>query len=209
MLSLPKIYPITDIRLSGLSHVEQVRKLIAGGATFVQLRDKRSSPRQFYEQVVECVRIAHDQNVQIIINDRVDIALVAKADGVHLGQDDMPPEKARILLGAAAIIGFSTHSVEQVKLAASLPIDYVAIGPIFATSTKENPDPLVGLDGLVAVKAAAGNRPVVAIGGINQANLCDVFDVGADSVAMIGAIVSAADQITSQMNHLTSLIDRE
>lgn len=209
MLSLPKIYPITDIRLSGLSHVEQVRKLIAGGATFVQLRDKRSSPRQFYEQVVECVRIAHDQNVQIIINDRVDIALVAKADGVHLGQDDMPPEKARIVLGAAAIIGFSTHSVEQVKLAASLPIDYVAIGPIFATSTKENPDPLVGLDGLVAVKTAAGNRPVVAIGGINEANLRDVFDVGADSAAMIGAIVSAADQITSQMNHLTSLIDQK
>ena len=136
MLSLPKIYPITDIRLSGLSHVEQVRKLIAGGATFVQFRDKRSSPREFYKQAVECVRIAHDQNVQIIINDRVDIALAAKADGVHLGQDDMPPEKARILLGAAAIIGFSTHSVEQVKLAASFPIDYIAIGPIFATSTK-------------------------------------------------------------------------
>jgi thiamine-phosphate pyrophosphorylase len=209
MLSLPKIYPITDIRLSGLSHVEQVRKLIDGGATFVQLRDKRSSPRQFYEQVVECVRIAHDKNVQIIINDRVDIALVAKADGVHLGQDDMPPERARLLLGETAIIGFSTHSIEQAKLAASLPIDYVAIGPIFATSTKENPDPLVGLDGLVAVKAAAGNRPVVAIGGINQANLRDIFDAGADSVAMIGAIFSAADQITSQMNHLTSLIDRK
>lgn len=209
MLSLPKIYPITDIHLSGLSHVEQVRKLIAGGATFVQLRDKRSSPREFYKQAVECVRIAHDQNVQIIINDRVDIALAAKADGVHLGQDDIPPEKARILLGATAIIGFSTHSGEQVKLAASLPIDYIAIGPIFATSTKQNSDPRVGLDGLRDLKAAAGNLPVVAIGGINEANLRDVFDVGADSAAMIGAIVSAADQITSQMNHLTSLIDQK
>jgi thiamine-phosphate pyrophosphorylase len=208
MFSLPKIYPITDTRLSGLSHVEQVQKLIAGGAELIQLRDKHASPREFYKQAVECVRIAHDQNVRIIVNDRADIALAAKADGVHLGQDDMPPEKARVLLGDKAIIGFSTHSVEQAKLAARLPIDYIAIGPIFATKTKENPDPIVGLDGLRDVKTTVGNLPVVAIGGIDESNLHEVFAAGADSAAMIGTIASDAEQIASQMARLTSLIDQ-
>ena len=205
---LPKIYPITDVQISRLSHAEQVLRLIVGGATLIQLRNKHASPREFYEQAVECVRIAHDQNVCIIINDRADIALAAKADGVHLGQDDMPPEKARVLLGDNAIIGFSTHSVEQAKRAADLPVDYIAIGPIFATTTKQDPDPIVGLDGLKVVKEAVENLPVVAIGGIDEVNLLSVFAAGADSAAMIGAIVSNAEQITSQMTRLTSLIDQ-
>ncbi|MFN0139904.1 MAG: thiamine phosphate synthase [Pyrinomonadaceae bacterium] len=206
MLSLPKIYPITDTRLSGLSHVEQVEQLIAGGATIIQLREKIASPKEFYEQAVECVRIAHRGNARIIINDRADIALATKADGVHLGQDDLPPEKARVLLGESAIIGLSTHSFEQATLAANLPIDYIAIGPIFATSTKQDPDPVVGLDGLRSVKAELGNVPVVAIGGISEANLRAVFAAGADSAAMIGAIVSHAQNLSSQMSHLNSLI---
>lgn len=208
MFTLPKIYPITDTRISDISHVEQVRKLIAGGAELIQLRDKHASPREFYEQAIECVRIAHERGVRIIINDRADIALAAKADGVHLGQDDTPPEKARVLLGDNAIIGFSTHSVEQAKLAARLPIDYIAIGPIFATSTKENHDQIVGLDGLKEVKEAVGNVPLVAIGGIDESNLHEVFAAGADSAAMIGAIISDAEQITSQVTRLTSLIDQ-
>lgn len=206
MLSLPKIYPITDTRLSGLSHVEQVEQLIAGGATLIQLREKTASPKEFYEQAVECVRIAHRGNARIIINDRADIAWAAKADGVHLGQDDPPSEKARILLGESAIIGLSTHSLEQARLAAHLPVDYIAIGPIFATSTKQDPDPVVGLDGLRSVKAALGNVPVVAIGGISEANLRDVFDAGADSAAMIGAIVSHVAKLSAQMARLNSQI---
>lgn len=209
MFSLPKIYPITDTRLSGLSHVEQVQKLIAGGATLIQLREKFASPLDFYEQAVECVRIAHKRNVRIIINDRADITLAAKADGVHIGQDDLPPETARILLDENAIIGFSAHTVEQAKRALSLPIDYIAIGPIFATSTKENPDPIVGLEGLKAVKAAVGNLPVVAIGGIDESNLREVFAAGAYSAAIIGAICSDAEQIASQMTQLISLIDQK
>jgi thiamine-phosphate pyrophosphorylase len=209
MFSPPKIYPITDTRLSGISHVKQVQKLIDGGAALIQLRDKHASLREFYEQAVECVRIAHDQNVRIIINDRTDIALAAKADGVHLGQDDMPPEKARLLLGESAIIGFSTHSVEQAKRAADLPVDYIAIGPIFATATKQNPDPIIGLDALKAMKEAVGHLPVVAIGGINETNMSSVFDAGSNSVAMIGAIVSDSEQLTSQMTRLTSLIDQK
>lgn len=209
MFSLPKIYPITDTRLSGLSHVEQVQQLIAGGATLIQLREKFASPLDFYGQAVECVRIAHKRNVRVIINDRADITLAAKADGVHIGQDDLPPETARILLGENSIIGFSAHTVVQAKRALSLPIDYIAIGPIFATSTKENPDPIVGLEGLKAVKAAVGNLPVVAIGGIDESNLREVFAVGADSAAIIGAICSDAEQIASQMTQLISLIDQK
>lgn len=205
MLPLPRIYPITDIRLSGVSHVEQVQKLIGGGAKMIQLRDKHTSPRELYEQAVECVRIAREHHVRIIINDRADIALAAKADGVHLGQDDMPPERARFLLGKTAIIGFSTHCIEQAKLAVNLPIDYIAIGPIFATSTKQDPDPVVGLDGLAAVKGAIRDLPVVAIGGISEANLRSVFDAGADSAAMIGAVVSNPAEIASKMALLNSM----
>ncbi len=205
-LSLPKIYPITDTRLSGLSHVEQFQRLITGGATLIQLRDKHAAPRDFYEQAVECVRIARESGVRIIINDRADIALAAKADGVHLGQDDMPPSKARVLLGENAVIGFSTHSVEQAKRAVGFPIDYLAIGPIFATTTKKNPDPIVGFDGLRALKAAIGSLPVVAIGGINETNVHSVFDAGADSVAIVSSIVSDAEKITANMVRLLSAV---
>jgi thiamine-phosphate pyrophosphorylase len=205
MFALPTIYPITDARLSGISQVEQVRKLIAGGATLIQLREKHANPREFYEQVRESVRIAHENDVCIIVNDRSDIALAAKANGVHLGQDDMPPEKARVLLGERAIIGFSTHSVEQAERAADLGADYIAIGPIFATKTKEKPDPIVGLEGIKAVKNAVGNIPVVAIGGIDETNLLSVLAAGADSAAMISVIVSDADRITEQMARLNKL----
>lgn len=208
MFVLPKIYPITDTRLSGISHVEQVQKLIAGGARLIQLRDKHSAPLEFYEQAVQCVRIAHDREVSIIINDRVDIALAAKADGVHLGQDDLPPEIARVLLSENAIIGHSTHSLKQVKLAADLPIDYIAIGPIFETSTKEDPDPIVGLDGLKAVKSTVGDLPLVAIGGIDEMNIRNVISAGADSVAMIGSIVSNDEQISTRLQHLAALADQ-
>ena len=109
---------------------------------------------------------AHEYRAQIIINDRVDIALALHADGVHLGQDDLWPDEARKILGPDAIIGFSTHSVEQASDALKLPVDYIAIGPIFGTSTKENPDPIVGPDGLHAVRKAIGEMPLVAIGGL-------------------------------------------
>lgn len=202
---IPRLYPITDTRLAGLSHVEQIKQLIDGGATLIQLRDKQASPSQLYEQAVECVRIAREHDVRMIINDRVDIALAAKAGGVHLGQDDMPPDSARILLGEKAIIGYSTHSVEQARLAADLPIDYIAIGPIFSTSTKEDPDPVVGLDGLKAVKAVVGDLKVVAIGGINDTNIASIFAAGADSAAVIGGLVSNGDKIAARIAHLISL----
>jgi len=187
---VPQIYPITDARISGLSHLEQVKLLIAGGATCIQLREKHTSPREFYEQAVECVAFARARRVKIIINDRADIALMSEADGVHLGQDDMPPEAARRLLGDGKIIGYSTHSVEQAIDAAKLAVDYIAIGPIFQTDTKTDPDPVVGVESIEAVRAAIGIVPLVAIGGIDLSNIAAVLDAGADSVAMIGAIFS-------------------
>lgn len=198
-LELPNIYPITDVRLSGLSHAEQARRLISGGAIFIQLREKYASPKDFYKSAKDALEIARKNDVKIIINDRVDIALALKADGVHLGQDDLPPGEARKILGEKSIIGFSTHNVRQAVKAANFPINYVAIGPIFATTTKENPDKVVGLEGVKKVREAVGNFPLVAIGGINSENFRKVLRAGADAVAVVSDIVSEPDKIVENM----------
>jgi thiamine-phosphate pyrophosphorylase len=207
-LDLPKVYPITDARLSGLSHALQVSRLGAGGAELVQLREKHLSPGEFYVEAEAALRVARECGVRLIINDRVDIALALGADGVHLGQNDLSPEAARRLLGGRAIIGFSTHTLEQARAAAGLPVDYIAIGPIFATSSKENPDPTVGLDELARVREAVGPVRLVAIGGINQENARAVIKAGADSVAVIGALLSEPAKIEERTRRmLTSLRD--
>jgi len=200
---LPRVYPLTDVQLSGLSHAEQVRLLSLGGATLAQLREKQMAGLQFYEQA----RAAVAAGVPLIINDRVDIALAVGAHGVHLGQDDMPPEAARRLLGDKAIIGYSTHSVEQAKKAVTLPIDYIAIGPIFTTSSKTNPSPTLGLEGLRAVREAVGNAQLVAIGGISHSTAHAVIEAGADSVAVISALLADPAQISHATQSLiTSLV---
>lgn len=201
-INLPKIYPITDTRISGLSHAEQVLRLADGGATFVQLREKQRGAREFYEEAKAALSIARERNIKLIINDRVDIALALKADGVHLGQDDMPPEAARKILGEEAIIGFSTHNIRQAIEAAKMPIDYIAVGPIFGTTTKENPDPIVGLENLCRVRDEIGDFHLVAIGGINQDNFKEVLSGGADSVAVISALLEKPDGIAERTKHL-------
>lgn len=191
-MKLPQIYPITDTQISGLSHAEQVIQLSNGGATFVQLREKNLSPLDFYNEAKAALTAARQNGVRVIINDRADIALALGADGVHLGQDDLPPDAARELLGDQFIIGYSTHNVAQAIAAAKLPVDYVAIGPIFPTGTKTNPDPTVGLDGLRAVREAIGSGiSLVAIGGITLEKAPVVIEAGADSVALISALLSA------------------
>ena len=197
--NLPKIYPITDTRIAKLTHAEQVQKLVEGGAEIIQLRDKHASPKDFYESAREALIIARKRSVKIIINDRVDIALALKADGVHLGQDDLPPESARVILGDRAIIGFSTHNLKQVVNAINLPIDYLAIGPVYATRTKENPEEIVGLEGVNEVRKALGDFPLVAIGGITSENFRAVLEAGANSVAIISGLLSDADKITDKM----------
>lgn len=198
---LPRVYPITDRQISGLSHAEQVERLAAGGATLVQLRDKQASALEFYEQAKAALEIANKRSVQLIINDRVDLAL-ALGTGVHLGQDDLPPEAARRLLGNDAIIGYSTHSLSQIEQAARLPVDYLAIGPVFPTSTKENPDPVAGLDGMRLARETLSERPLVGIGGVSTANAHEVIDAGADSVALIHALLADPQRISENLRSL-------
>ena len=189
-MKLPRIYPLTDVPLSRISHAEQVKLLSLGGASLIQLREKRMPPREFYEQAKKAVAVALSCGVQLLINDRIDVALAVGAAGVHLGQDDMPPEAARKLLGPNAVIGYSTHNIQQAIAATKLPIDYVAIGPIFATTTKSDTAPVLGLDGLRTVRQAIGTFPLVAIGGITHENASKVIEAGADSVAVISALLS-------------------
>ena len=189
-MKLPRIYPLTDVPLSRISHAEQVKLLSLGGASLIQLREKRVPPREFYEQAKKAVAVALSCGVQLLINDRIDVALAVGAAGVHLGQDDMPPEAARKLLGPNAVIGYSTHNIQQAIAATKLPIDYVAIGPIFATTTKSDTAPVLGLDGLRTVRQAIGTFPLVAIGGITHGNASKVIEAGADSVAVISALLS-------------------
>lgn len=199
-----RIYPLTDVKMSGLSHAEQVKRLSLGGASLVQLREKHLTSRQFFREAEEALIVARRQGVQIIINDRVDFALALKADGVHLGQDDLPANAARRVLGDKAIIGVSTHSVQQAINAARLPVDYVAIGPIFETSSKINPASVVGLEGLRKVREAIGQIDLVAIGGITPENASQVLERGADAVALISALLAVPNAIVERTRNLVS-----
>lgn len=208
-LDLPKVYPITDTHLSGLSHAQQVARLIEGGATLIQLRDKHAAPREFYREAAAALQVARTHNARLIINDRVDIALALKADGVHMGQTDIPVEAARRLLGIEAIIGFSTHNTRQAQLATSMPVDYIAFGPVFPTSTKENREQVAGLVGLREawgeVRAITRSLPLVAIGGITLANLLEALNAGADSLAVIGALVADPGKIVENTGKMLAL----
>jgi thiamine-phosphate pyrophosphorylase len=188
--------------VSGFSHAEQVELLSRGGASLVQLREKQMLAGEFYEQAKAAVAISARRGVQLLINDRVDVALAAGAEGVHLGQDDMPPAAARKLLGPDAVIGYSTHNIEQAIAATKLPIDYLAIGPIFATRTKSDTAPVLGLDGLRAVRQAIGAFPLVAIGGITLSNAHEAIQAGADSVAVISALLSDPKRIPEATSSL-------
>ncbi len=194
-MQLPRVYALTDVELSGFSHAEQVELLSLGGATFIQLREKEMPALEFYEEAKAAAAVAERNGVQLIINDRVDVAIAVGADGVHLGQDDLPPEAARRLLGTNAIVGYSTHTVDQALAAVKLPIDYLAIGPIFPTNTKSDTAPVLGLDGLRGVRRAIGDFPLVAIGGITHLNAHEAIEAGADSVAVISALLCNPDLI--------------
>jgi thiamine-phosphate diphosphorylase len=204
-LTLPKIYPITDRQLSGLSHAEQVGRLIDGGATFIQLREKHLSPIDFLCEAEAAAKVADNNRVTLIINDRVDIAMAIGARGVHLGQDDMPVEAARRLVRDDALIGFSTHTQQQMEAAVRQPIDYVAFGPVFTTRTKQDPDPTVGLEQLREVKNVAAKVPLVAIGGVTADNIQAVLQAGVDSVAVIASVVGEPSKIEENMRRMLEL----
>lgn len=205
IFQLPRIYPITDRRLSGISHAAQITLLSDGGAEFIQIREKELSSGEFFAEAEAAMAVARARGLRIMINDRVDIALMIGAAGVHLGQEDLPPQAARKLLGPNAIIGFSTHTLEQAVEAAKMPVDYIAFGPIFPTSTKENPDPTVGLERLREIREATGKIPLVAIGGITRENAASVFEAGADSIAVISDLISNAATIASKYREFNEL----
>jgi thiamine-phosphate pyrophosphorylase len=188
MTFLPEVYPITDAGLSGRTHSQLVAEYAAAGAMLIQIREKNAPAADFYREALEAVAIGSRFGAKIIINDRVDIAIAVNAAGVHLGQDDLPPHQARKLLGPDKLIGFSTHNLQQAAEALSLGVDYIAFGPVFPTSTKLNPDPVVGLQQLSEIKSIAGGVPVVAIGGIGRDNIAAVIAAGADSAAVISAL---------------------
>lgn len=187
MLSIPKLYAITDRGLCNCTHVEIVTQMLAGGARLIQLRDKEASARELLDAARACLPLTRAAGARLIINDRVDVALVSDADGVHLGQDDLSVAEAREILGAEKIIGVSTHTPEQFMNALTTSADYIAIGPVYATTTKENPSPVVGLD-LLRQAMGLADRPLVAIGGINHARAPEVIAAGANSVAVIAAL---------------------
>lgn len=189
----PFLYPIVDVGLLGERRVgEVVAALVRGGARILQLRAKAVSDRRLVELAREALAATREGGALLLVNDRPDVARIVGADGVHLGQDDLPPADARTVLGPDAIVGFSTHNVEQLRRAASQPVDYLAVGPVFPTSTKANPDPVVGLDLLREARGLVA-QPLVAIGGIRPGNARAVVEAGADGLAVASALLRAAD----------------
>src|SRR5688572_20054689 len=185
-----------------MSHTDQVAALIGAGARFIQIREKNAPTDEFYSAVVDSLAAARETETCVIVNDRVDIAMAAGAHGVHLGQTDLPPTEARKLLGAGAIIGFSTHTIEQARAACGMPLDYIAFGPVWPTRTKEDPDPVVGLSLLSEVKQIVGDIPVVAIGGINESNAAATLSAGADSLAVVSGLFSGNEPVEERYRTL-------
>lgn len=201
-IKLPTIYPITDSELSSLSIPEQAEEMAAAGARLIQIRAKSIASGKFLSDTIEAISVARRYGAKLIVNDRVDIVVAANADGVHLGQRDLPPKYARDLLGKNAIIGFSTHNVAQAVGGILEPVDYIAIGPVFPTVTKADHDPVIGLDVVRSVRQAIGSFPLVAIGGITLDNASSVIGAGADSVAVIGAIYAKGFSIRENTHNM-------
>lgn len=199
MKTLPSpLCAIVDVDVAarvGRQPIDLARAFLGGGARFLQLRAKQLSGADFLETAAAMVELAHCHGATLLVNDRADIAVLAGADGVHIGQNDLPPSAIRRVVGSAAIVGLSTHSLEQLDLALDEPVDYVAIGPVFGTTTKDTGHEAVGLDLVrdAARRAAVRGRPLVAIGGITLDRAIEVVRAGAGSVAVISDLVRAGD----------------
>jgi thiamine-phosphate pyrophosphorylase len=188
-----RLYLVTDQQaLRGRSLTDVVNQAVQGGATCVQLREKSASTRDFVALACALNDLLAPLGVPLVINDRIDVALACGAQGVHLGQSDMPVELARQLLPPQVFIGLSVETPEDVRLAASLPVDYLGVSPVFPTPTKSDTAAPWGLDGLSAVRALT-DLPLVAIGGIHLSNATEVLVAGADGLAVVSALCSADD----------------
>ena len=199
-LSLPRLYPILVPSRIGAGTLAEIcdfaEELAGGGATLIQLREKNSSAKEIL-RVARALRRVLPSEVALILNDRADLALAAAAEGVHVGQDDIPADSARRIVGPDRIVGLSTHNPEQVREADTTKADYVAVGPVFATVSKDNPDPVIGLEGVRQARALT-QKPIVAIGGIALENCRSVIEAGADSVAVITELLRDPRKTTAQ-----------
>jgi len=189
MIALPRLYAIADAQFGDPVQIAQC--LLAGGARLIQVRYKNAGGGEFFGCVQRVLAMA-PADARIIVNDRVDVALITGAAGVHLGQTDLAPTAVRSILGLDRIVGFSTHNLHQALEADQFFIDYIAVGPIFRTTSKQNPDPPVGLEGLAEISKAV-HKPIVAIGGIKIEQAKEVLQAGARSVAVIRDLLESGD----------------
>ena len=189
MNPLPRLYAILDASCfpDTQAMFSTAEELLAGGITLLQYRNKNGNAREMLDHARE-LKQRVSGSVKLIMNDRADLCLAAEFDGVHVGQDDLSPESARKIIGEKLCLGVSTHNPEQVKAADTTSANYIAIGPVFSTSSKINPDPVVGLEGIRRARALT-RKPLVAIGGINCANWRSAIEAGADSVAVISDLM--------------------
>ncbi len=203
---LPRFYPILDPEIAarhGVDPVTAAEQILEGGAKILQFRHKGFFSREVFAQLERVAELCRDAGVLFVVNDRADLAAITGA-ALHLGQDDLTPSAARKVVGAETLIGFSTHNERQLRSAAAEPANYLALGPIFGTSSKANPDPVVGLDELRRLRPLT-DRPLVAIGGITRDNAQAVLAAGADSVAIIGDLFAEGGNVRARTQEWVSL----
>jgi thiamine-phosphate pyrophosphorylase len=209
-MRLPRLYPILDtetLAARGIRLETAAAAFLDGGAGILQLRHKGHWTREILEAARQVARLCREAGAPLIVDDRADFALLLGA-GLHVGQDDLAPRDARKLVGPEPILGFSSHNAQQLCAAAGEPVDYVALGPVFATSSKRNPDPLVGVEEVSRCRALL-EKPLVAIGGITRDNALDVLRAGADSVAVIAGLLSespSAQSLRQRMEEWQQLV---
>jgi thiamine-phosphate pyrophosphorylase len=192
-MQLPRVYPILDtesLETRGIGLQTAAAAMLAGGAGILQFRHKTHWSRDVFEAARGVARLCRDAGACFVVNDRADFAMLLEA-GLHVGQDDLSPRDARMLLGPDALVGFSSHNADQILAAAGEPVDYVALGPMFPTVSKRNPGPVAGVEALRRCRALC-SKSLVAIGGITRGNALEVLNAGADSVAVIADLLPRA-----------------
>lgn len=205
---IPRLYAIVDADVlagQGVEPRELAGELRAAGVRLVQYRNKAGSPQEVLRGAALLREVFAGAGATVILNDRPDLALLVGCDGVHVGQEDLPPNDARRVIGAGKIVGVSTHNDEQVREADASDADYIAIGPVFGTVTKHNPDPVVGLDGVRQARRLT-RKPLVAIGGITRANARSVTEAGVDSVAVISALFAPGETVAQVVRDFLDIL---
>lgn len=211
-MKLPRVYPILDsesLEALGISLQTVAAAFLEGGAGILQIRRKGHWSREFFAAAQCVARLSREAGATLIVNDRADFALLLEA-GLHVGQDDLPPRDARKLMGRESVLGFSSHNVNQLCAAGGEPVDYVALGPVFRTASKRNPDPVVGVEEVSRCRALL-EKPLVAIGGITRENALQVLHAGADSVAVIAGLLPespTAQSLRQRMEEWQQLVNQ-